>query len=100
MEREIIDNIKKIKEISDIKTETLKAIEELSELIRVLSRIVDADFKTFSENRNNLVEEIADVTIMLMQLQEFYKISIGEIYDVMNYKVERTLERLCADDKG
>ena len=100
MEREIIDNIKKIKEISDIKTETLKAIEELSELIRVLARIVDADFKTFSENRNNLVEELADVTIMLMQLQEFYKISIGEIYDVMNYKVERTLERMCLDDKG
>ena len=91
MEREIIDNIKKIKEISDIKTETLKAIEELSELIRVLSRIVDVEYKTFNENRENLIEEIADVEVMLKLMKDFYKLNPLIVRDMMLYKTERTL---------
>lgn len=99
MDGRVKNNIKKIEDISDIKTETLKAIEELSELIRVLSRIVDADYKTFNENKANLIEEIADVEIMLQIVEDFYKINSADILAMMVYKTERTLERLEENDK-
>ena len=58
----------------------LKAIEELSELIRALARCDDAE---------NVAEEMADVRIMLDQLE----IMFGNREDVRRYELEK-LDRL------
>ena len=58
----------------------LKAIEELSELIRALARADDAE---------NVAEEMADVKIMLDQLE----IMFGNREDVRRYELEK-LDRL------
>ena len=60
----------------------LKAIEELSELIRALARADDAD---------NIAEEMADVRIMLDQLE----IIFGNHLEVRRHEI-RKLKRLDA----
>jgi len=58
----------------------MKAIEELSELIRAIARADDPD---------NIAEEMADVEIMLAQL----RIILGNDADVERWKVKK-LQRL------
>lgn len=42
----------------------------------------------------HIIEEIADVQVMLSQFKEYYDITDEEIEEVMKYKVERQLERI------
>ena len=66
----------------------LKAIEELSELIRALARADDPD---------NIAEEMADVRIMLDQLE----IMLGNHDEVREWEYEKLMrlsERLHAAD--
>ena len=60
----------------------MKAVEELSELIRALARADDPD---------NIAEEMADVRIMLDQLE----IIFGNHLDVRRHEIMK-LERLAA----
>ena len=59
-----------------------KFIEELSELIRAVSR----------NDIDNVKEEIADVTILLIQYMDKYHIRSTEIITRMEYKLYRTSE--------
>ena len=65
------------------------AVEELSELQKELCKSLRD--KT---NVDNIVEEIADVTIMLEQLKIYFKISDSDLNSVIDYKIKRTKERL------
>lgn len=40
-------------------------------------------------------EEIADVMVMLKQIQLYYNIPTNEIKEIMNLKIERQLERIA-----
>lgn len=46
------------------------------------------------EDVNNIAEEIADIIVMLKQFQYFYNIKDEQIEKIMNYKVNRELERI------
>ena len=65
------------------------AVEELSELQKEICKSLRD--KT---NVDNIVEEIADVTIMLEQLKIYFKISDSDLNSVIDYKIKRTKERL------
>lgn len=41
-----------------------------------------------------ITEELADVMVMLKQFQYYYGITDKEIEDIMNYKIDRQLERI------
>ncbi len=80
------------------KSQIVKTIEELSELIKALSKVAVAGI-LISENKErnaSIIEEIADCKIMLAQLEEIIetrghsKALAGQI----NYKVGRTLEQI------
>jgi NTP pyrophosphatase (non-canonical NTP hydrolase) len=90
-----------------------KTIEELSELIRAVSRYrmfhgftapmkepkeIMILVKEKMECAENLKEEIADVYIMLEQIIRMNNISENEIKKIMREKIDRTLERLGAND--
>ena len=113
----IVNNINRILAESNEETQTDKAIEELSELIRAIIRYrqspsnatsgsIPKTYKKLLEEiayiqnaYNNLIEEIADVQIMLYQLTSLYGISDDDIYNMMIAKTDRTLERLgCKND--
>ena len=64
-------------------------IEELSELQKELCKSLRD--KT---NIDNIIEEIADVEIMLEQLKLYFKIDNNKIDNIKSEKLNRTKERL------
>lgn len=62
----------------------LKAIEEMSELTKAICK----------DDRENIIEELADVKIMIAQLMLIYNIDVEEVFKVMDAKVERTMNRI------
>ena len=64
------------------------AIEELSELQKELTKNLRK-----CDNKEHIVEEIADVQLVLEELKEYFGISQEEIYKVKRNKVKRTLKR-------
>lgn len=72
-------------------------IEEPAELIQAISKL-----RRYGRNittRSNLVEEIADVYIILEELKIMYDIGNHEIDDWISYKQIRTIERIVNDRK-
>ena len=65
------------------------AIEELSELQKELCKSLRNNY-----NYGNIVEEIADVEIMLEQMKIYFEINENEIEGMKKLKIERTKERL------
>ena len=65
------------------------AIEEMAELTKEICK----DFRG-KANRENIVEEIADVQIMLYQLMAMYNISDKELSITLGLKITRLDERL------
>lgn len=70
--------------------QTIKATEELAELIQALARGDEANIK----------EEIADVLVMIGQLQHLYGISEIEISRMMFRKITRQIERISNRNKA
>ena len=65
-----------------------KTIEECAELIQALVKL---------ESRENTIEEIADVQIMLKQM--LYLLDCEkEVEKVMEYKINRQLERIKEEE--
>lgn len=69
--------------------QTIIAIEELSELQKELCKALRDKL-----NINNLIEEIADVEIMLFQIKKIFNIKKEQIDCVKIKKIERTKNKL------
>lgn len=70
------------------KNQTVKAMEELAELIQALSK----------GERAAILEEMADVCVMLEQMMYFYDIGKIELETVMDIKMDRQLHRMKEGD--
>ena len=75
--------------------------EELSELIQAISKMrrsedarYEDDGEAYDKAYGNLVEEMADVLIILEQLEEMYEVSDREIQNVIEKKTVRQEERM------
>ena len=64
-------------------------IEELSELQKEVTKDIRKKF-----NRDNFLEEMADVVIVLHMAKEIYNISDSELDKAINEKMEKNMERL------
>lgn len=64
-----------------------KLSEECNELIEAM----------LENDREHIKEEIADVMVVASEFKEFYEISDSELIEMIEYKVDRTLDRI---DKG
>lgn len=69
--------------------QTFVAIEEMSELIKELSKNMRG-----KDNHEAIVEEIADVYIVLDQIQIMNGIDVNEVVTKMHEKLERLKERM------
>lgn len=72
-----------------------KAIEEMSELIKALCKL-DENPALDSRNvqyMNDVVEEIADVCVMMEQLKLFFNPKLVD--DAIDMKIDRQIERIC-----
>lgn len=86
------DNLKKIIDYYGEEKQIIKAIEEMSELQKELCKKLLG-----KSDRDSLVEEIADVQIMLDQLKIIVSVD-GliqiELRTIMQNKIDRTIERM------
>lgn len=64
-------------------------IEEMSELTKALCK-----HNRGKTDIENIKEEIADVHIMLMQMLMFFEIDEEEFLKIVDFKINRTKERL------
>lgn len=64
------------------------AIEEMSELTKEICK-----YKRLPNNYDKIADEIADVKIMLEQLEYIFGVS-REVEDRVNYKLDRQLRRI------
>lgn len=69
--------------------QTVVAIEEMSELTKELTKALRG-----KENIEGIVEELADVYIMLNQVQMMFGISDDRVQEMMNLKIQRLDRRI------
>ena len=89
-EKEIYHNL--IKKYG--KQQIIVAIEELSELQKELCKHLRDQ-----TNEKAIIEEICDVQIMLEQIILYFGISALDLDTVKRWKLERTKDRLLAEEK-
>lgn len=76
------------------------ACEECSELIKAITKYLrlqksgEQDPEEWIERRDNIIEEITDVRIMIDQLIIIHKIGEDELRNARQSKVERLAERI------
>lgn len=88
MKKQTEQYIQKIAEYYGLDNQLNKTIEECAELIQALVKL---------ESRENTIEEIADVQIMLKQM--LYLLDCEkEVEKVMEYKINRQLERIKEEE--
>jgi protein tyrosine phosphatase len=69
--------------------QTIIAIEELSELQKELCKALRNKL-----NINNLIEEVADVEIMLFQIKKIFNIKQEQVDTIKMQKIERTKNKI------
>ena len=87
--QEIIDTYKQAIELYGEHAQKLMAIEEMSELTKEICK----DFRG-KLDREHLIEEMTDVLITMDQMMIMYKISVNEIKQMREGKLERLKERM------
>lgn len=69
-----------------------------SEVYELNESIIQYEYESMNllggGNKERIANEIADVTVMLLQFKEFYHIDGKEILKIMNEKIERQLKRI------
>ncbi len=89
MKKQTEQYIQKIADYYGLDNQTDKTIEECAELIQALVKL---------ESRENTIEEIADVQIMLKQM--LYLLDCEkEVEKVVEYKINRQLKRIRKEKK-
>lgn len=83
-----IDVYNKVKQVYGIDAQITKAIEELSELQKELCKFILDDGKL-----ENIIEEVADVKIMIEQIELIFGISKA-VKAVKKDKIQRLSDRL------
>ena len=75
-----------------IEQETTIAMEECSELIQAISKC--KRYGCINKYRENLIEEMTDILIMIDELKMIYQISDVDISDIRQYKMNRQSYRI------
>lgn len=90
------EDIKKIADHYGLDAQLNIAVEELAELIQAIAkfrRINKRDQLNVIAKRGTISEEIADVKVMLAQIEYLLEIE-GIVKKVQEYKIERQLKRM------
>lgn len=100
MKRKKIEKIfKKSIEVYGKEAQSRQAMEECAELVQAINKCLRYPNK--EECKDNLIEEIADVEIMLYQLKEMFYINETEIHEWKEKKAKREKKRLKnVENKG
>lgn len=87
--------MKAIEELTELQIEFWKAIKE-SWIGGVFA--IDKRRKTFEERREKIIGEIADVLVMIGQMQIVFGIDDKDVQAVIDSKIQRTFKRIEDDE--
>lgn len=76
--------------VYESKAQMLKCCEELSELEAAILKHINKD----GENTDEVLDEMADVYIMLEQMKSIFPIGENVLDDRINYKLNRQIDRI------
>ena len=98
------EKIRIISERYGYEPQSRQCIEEMAELTQAINKLwrkqnFGGNSCEIAEAHKNLLEEIADVIIMIRQLIELLCIGEEEISQVINHKLDVQLERICLNKK-
>lgn len=88
------EEIRKIADHYGVEAQIGQTYEELGELIVALHKY---ERKPGVKEYDAIIEEIADVNIMLTQVRHLLNISDKDVEELTEYKVSRQLERIIAE---
>lgn len=101
------DRIIKIAETYGYESQSQMLIEEMSELTKAICKLNRVEDRArrgpvkaceCEEVIKNVKEEMADVEIMLSQLQYFFRMTDGEFKELMDGKLHRQITRLQGEE--
>ena len=76
-----------------LKKQKQTALQELNELSGVLLRRKD-QIPNKAEHKNNMIDEIADVYVVLEQLKLLYHLKEKDVQQRITFKLNRQIERI------
>lgn len=87
----IINNYGVTNQLKKLNEECYEFIEAVGEY-----RDVEVYIKTpaYEFHRKHMIEEFADVMVMLEQFKAYYELDNQEIMDIMEYKINRQIDRI------
>lgn len=95
----LVQKIQQIANYYGIDNQVSIAQEELAELIQALSKWRRAESRTSVAAYDMVLEEFADVTLMLKQIQHLFHIDPDDVTAVVKEKVERQLRRIAEESE-
>ena len=87
------DKLKQIIETFGITNQLKKLNEECYELIEAIRDYEDTGTIKLGY-REDFIEELADVLNLLNQFKVYYNVNDNELIEAIEYKVDRTIERI------
>lgn len=91
------NNLERIADYYGYEKQSRKTVEELAELTVAINKYIDEPKES---HFLNLIEEIADVEIMLEQLKIIHDIDIEFINDIKLNKIKRQINRITREENG
>lgn len=96
------EKLLKIIKFYGVNNQQRKLMEEIFELQEAIFEYENSGWDFSDEDcedierdyKYHIAEEIADVQVMLNQFKEYYEITDEQIEGIMNYKIDRQLERI------
>ena len=93
------EKIRIIAERYGYEPQSRQCIEEMAELTQAINKMwrkqnFGGNSKEIAQAHENVLEEIADVLIMIWQLKELLDIGEGELLKIINQKLDRQLQRI------
>lgn len=73
-------------------TEMFIAAEEAAELIQAISKV--RRYGYIGEHKDNLIEEIADVLVIIRELMMMFDITDADVEKKIDFKIQRINDRL------
>lgn len=93
------EKVKIVTERYGYEPQSRQCIEEMAELTQAINKLwrkqnFGGNSKKIANAHENVLEEIADVLIIIWQMKELLGVGEGELSRIINRKLDRQLERI------
>ena len=70
------------------------------EMFELIEAVINYEKEMTKDNISHIIEELADVQVMIDQLKTYYKVNDVDLNKEMEYKVNRQISRIAGENNG